>query len=87
MTCTSHTPEEKRLVTLIDGREVCSCSEEWRHECEARWALALPSLAKRREHLDGVERNRGRAARDRLADTMMTMHNINRAGRAQEAHE
>lgn len=29
------------IVTLVDGRQVSSSSEEWRHECMARWLLSL----------------------------------------------
>lgn len=31
-------------VTLIDGRQVDSASEAWRHECEARYLAELPEL-------------------------------------------
>lgn len=39
-------------VTLIDGREVSSSSEEWRHECEARYLLSM-GLEDRRAMLYG----------------------------------
>lgn len=58
------------IVTLIDGRQVDSASEEWRHECEARAIAARPTLAERREYLDLVERKRGHASADRLRETM-----------------
>lgn len=51
---------------LLDGREVASDSEEWRHECEARAIAALPSLAERRSHLEGIEKRRGKDAADAL---------------------
>jgi len=57
-------------VTLIDGRQVDSASEDWRHECEARAIAARPTLAERREYLDLVERRRGKPAADRLRATM-----------------
>lgn len=41
------------LVTLHDGRQVPSDSEEWRHECEARHIIAMPTLEQRRQHLYG----------------------------------
>ena len=57
-------------VTLLDGRQVDSASEDWRHECEARAIAARPTLAERRMYLDEVERRRGAAAADRLRETM-----------------
>jgi len=59
-----------RSVTLIDGRQVLSDSEEWRHECEARSVLRMPTLQARRERLDGIEQKRGKAAVDALKATM-----------------
>ena len=43
----------ERTVTLADGRQVSSWSEDWRHECEARFILAMPTLRKRRAILYG----------------------------------
>jgi hypothetical protein len=57
-------------VTLLDGRQVDSASEDWRHECEARAIAARPTLAERRMYLDEVERRRGAAAAERLRETM-----------------
>lgn len=57
-------------VMLLDGREVDSSSEEHRHECEARYIAARPTLGDRREYLDLVERKRGKDAADRLRATM-----------------
>lgn len=48
-----------RLVTLIDGRQVSSSSEEWRHECEARHVARLPSRAERAKYIDTVHARRG----------------------------
>lgn len=59
-----------RLVTLLDGRQVDSASEEWRHEAEARMVAARPTLDQRREYLDAVERRRGKASADALRATM-----------------
>lgn len=50
---TTKTAHFERLVTLLDGRQVSSWSEEWRHECEARTILAMPSLRQRRAFLYG----------------------------------
>jgi|LakMenE01Jun11ns_1017448.scaffolds.fasta_scaffold7646865_2 hypothetical protein len=58
------------LVLLLDGREVDSTSEHWRHECEARAIAALPTLNERRTHLEAVEQRRGKDAADRLRVTM-----------------
>lgn len=59
-----------RTVKLIDGTEVPSDSEAWRHECEARSVAARPTLAERRMYLDEVERRRCKDAADRLRRTM-----------------
>lgn len=59
-----------RTVTLLDGREVDSASEEWRHESEARAIAALRPLDVRRAWLEDVERKRGKAEADRLRATM-----------------
>ena len=42
-------------VTLIDGSETCSWSEDWRAETEARHVLAMPGKYERREYLRGQE--------------------------------
>jgi hypothetical protein len=52
-------------VTLHDGREVPSDSEEWRCECEAKAALRL-DLSSRRAYLEDIERKRGKPAADVL---------------------
>lgn len=72
------------LVTLIDGRQVDSCSEEWRHECEARAILSMPRLRARRHHLygkpdqfgkerDGILQRRGIDEVRRLQQTMLKL--------------
>lgn len=67
------------LRTLIDGRQVPSDSEEWRHETEARAVVGRPSLADRRMYLDEVERRRGKAAADRLRATMKQLWEARKA--------
>lgn len=68
-------------VTLHDGREVLSDSEEWRHECEARTVIAMRGQAERRGYLrgrlddggtlrGGVLQKRGLAAVERLEHTI-----------------
>jgi hypothetical protein len=73
------------LVTLLDGSQVLSDSEEWRHECEARFILDLPTLALRRNYLHGkrddrtgemkggILQRRGEAAVKRLEATMLAI--------------
>lgn len=73
-------------VTLHDGRLVTSDSEEWRHECEARAIMRLPSLSARRiclyGELDergnrsgGILQKRGQAAVTRLEKTIKALWN------------
>lgn len=58
---------------LHDGREVPSDSEEWRHECEARAINALRTRADRIYQLEVIEQKRGKAAADRLRETMKAL--------------
>jgi len=58
------------MPRLHDGTEVSSSSEAWRHECEARWILALPSLDERRAWLASLEKRRGKAHVEQLKQTM-----------------
>lgn len=71
--CTWRAP----MVTLADGREAPSDSEEWRAECEAKWVLDLPSKAARHDFVygpvgqdgirrGGVAKRRGMEAAKRL---------------------
>lgn len=84
MACNNCTKPDANRVTLIDGREVCTWCEEWRHECEARSVLDMPTLKQRRAFLygvpdnwgkprGGVEQQRGAAALKRLEATMMAI--------------
>jgi hypothetical protein len=57
-------------VKLIDGTETDSASEAWRHESEARWVTARPTLDERRAYLHSVEQSRGKTEADRLRTTM-----------------
>ena len=43
-------------VTLHDGRQVDSASEDWRHEAEARAIAALRTLDERRAWLEAIEK-------------------------------
>lgn len=69
------------IVRLHDGREVDSRSEDWRHECEARYILRLPSKEARRDMLAKIEEARGRAERERLERTMLAMWKSNQGSR------
>lgn len=53
------------MVTLVDGRQVPSTSEEWRAECEARTILGTPH-EKRHEQLQAIGAKRGVEALERL---------------------
>jgi hypothetical protein len=63
---------EPGTVTLIDGTQVRSDSEAWRHECEARRTLTLPADY-RHIYLAEVARRRGDAAADALRETMIRL--------------
>lgn len=61
-------------VTLHDGRQVDSASEEHRLECEARELLRKGrSTAFRRDYLANVERSRGTQAADQLRDLVLKL--------------
>lgn len=49
-------------------------SEQFRHECEARRILKIPSRALRKEWLDAIEKRRGEAARRALETTILRIH-------------
>lgn len=78
------------MVTLTDGRQVPSDSEEWRHECEARAIINMPSLAQRRQYLygrrdittgkmeGGLRQKRGDEAVKRLEQTIKAIWYSNR---------
>ena len=69
-------------ATLRDGTAVDSWSEAWRHECEARMVLAIPTLLGRRAWLEDIEEVRGRGAADALRSTMSLLHDDRIAARA-----
>lgn len=66
-------------VTLIDGRQVDSNSEDWRHECEARAIAALPTLADRRAWLQSLEHKRGPEEAARIRATMVKLWGVKTA--------
>lgn len=86
MTCTNCKKPDAARATLIDGRVVCTWCEEWRHECEARAVLDMPTLKQRRAFLygtpdsfdrmrGGVAQLRGKDALKRLEATMLEIWN------------
>lgn len=60
--------EAKKLVTLVDGRQVPYDSEEWRRECEAREVCRMPTKERRRRYIQRVGEVRGAEARKILED-------------------
>lgn len=73
------------LVRLVDGREVSSASEEWRHECEARAIYALPGLYERRPCLESIEHRHGKPAADALRQTMKALWEARQAEKGKTA--
>lgn len=66
------------MPRLIDGSEVSSYSEAWRHQREADHIRRLPSLDVRREWLDKIERKRGKDATDQLRQTIQALWESNK---------
>lgn len=94
MNCPNCTHQDARRVALLDGRHVCSWCEDYRHECEARAILALPTLRQRRAYLEGkpdswgnmkggILQRRGADEVKRLKATMMQLWMAERAGAVQ----
>lgn len=57
---------EPNIVTLIDGTQVKSDSEEWRHECEARAVMNMPTRERRNLYIYKVAKARGDACAQQL---------------------
>ncbi len=55
-----------RPKLLRDGRTVCTECPDWRAETEARMVANMKSDTARAEHLQGVEKVRGKVAADQL---------------------
>ena len=68
-------------VTLIDGRQVPSDSEAWRHECEARSVAHMPSTQQRHEDVDAVTRKRGAEAGKALKELATRIRLVEVLGR------
>lgn len=60
-------------VKLLDGTEVDSASEAYRHQCEAVAITKLPTTGMRRAWLEDLERRRGKEAADRLRTTIKAL--------------
>ena len=63
-------------VVVVNGKEVCTYSEEWRAECELRYAMRLPDKARKPKvtklmYLDMVEKERGYPTRKAMRDEMV----------------
>lgn len=71
------TEHNHRMVTLHNGQSVSSWSEEWRLECEAMHALELPRN-RRLNYLEDAEKERGKAAVDKLKAVILAIHNKRR---------
>jgi hypothetical protein len=82
-----------KMVTLMDGSKVDHCSEEWRHECEARAILNMPTKGRRQDYLygsldhrgnsrGGVLQIRGEAAVRRLEETILALWELRKQSAA-----
>ena len=71
-----------QFVRLIDGTEVDSASEEWRHESEARMVARMPGTAQRHEYIDVVTRKRGAEAGKALRDLATRIRLVEVLGRS-----
>jgi len=90
---------EPSPVSLVDGRVVLSDSEEWRHECEARHVLNMPTLSQRqgylygyrnevtRRHEPGIEAKRGKAELRRLESTIKKLWKLRHASGLVTSHQ
>lgn len=68
-------------VTLIDGRVVDTCSEEWRAECEARSVCRMRTKADRLAYLERVRKKRSTAAMIALEGLIRDVWRAEFAGR------
>ena len=53
----------------ITGAELDTNGEEWRHECEARWVLAMDGRAARNAYLDGTYDSFGKVLKKGIKHT------------------
>lgn len=66
---------EGTTVTLIDGREVSSNSEDWRAECEARAVCQLRTKLNRHDYMARVKDRRGEASAEALRVLVLQVWN------------
>jgi len=71
--------EDGPVVTLHDGRVVCSYCEDFKQECLARHVLALPTIQERRQFLADWERKHGNEAGLALGDLVRSVWKAGRA--------
>lgn len=62
-------------VTLIDGRQVSSNSEEWRAECEARAVCRLRTRLNRHDYMERVKEKRGEESAEALRQLVLRVWN------------
>ena len=63
-------------VVTVNGKQVCTYSEEWRQECEIRTVMQFPDRARKPKvsklmYLDMVEKERGYPTRKAMRDEMV----------------
>ena len=63
-------------VVTVNGKQVCTYSEEWRQECEIRTVMRFPDKARKPKvtklmYLDMVEKERGYPTRKAMRDEMV----------------
>ena len=63
-------------VVTVNGKQVCTYSEEWRAECEIRAVMRLPDRARKPKvtklmYLDMVEKERGYPTRQAMREEMV----------------
>jgi len=76
--CSGHHLPAKTVT--VDGKETCTYSEAWRHECEIQHAMRLPDKARKPkvtklDYLVMVEKERGEPARKQLRSAMVARYN------------
>lgn len=63
-------------VVMVNGKEVCTYSDEWKAECELRTVMRFPDKARKPKvtklmYLDMVEKERGYPTRKAMRDEMV----------------
>ena len=63
-------------VVTVNGKQVCTYSEEWRQECEIRTVMQFPDKARKPKvsklmYLDMVEKERGYPTRQAMREEMV----------------